>query len=267
MRVSDARETIGFPRGDCELLLAKAMGKDRLWVLAHPEEELTSREEKDFLAMARRRRQGEPFAYIIGQKEFYGRTFQVDRSVLVPRPATERLVELALHMLSGKEVPAITDIDNEIVAWAYKKTDLTRVREIVDVGTGSGCIAVTIACERPDLHVVATDIDPNALLVAAKNATFHGVKDSVECVAGTLLQPLTERREPFFLISNPPYIVEGTQLSKDVASYESHTALFAGQEGMDVLRPLVEAAQQSPLCAGWIVECRQEQAHALRHSL
>lgn len=198
-------------------------------------------------------------AYVIGRKDFYGRSFHVTRSTLIPRPATEELVRSALDLLSGKKTDAVRDIDTQIVAWSSVSPNVRNVRLAVDVGTGSGCIAVTLACERPDLRVIATDISGEALIIARQNAIAHGVADRITFKQGAGLQAAGTMTEPFLLVSNPPYIPQNISLDREVVDFEPSSALFAGEKGTDVLHPLIKEAMHHPLCKGFVVECREEQ--------
>ncbi len=186
------------------LLMSRVLGRGEAAVLAHPEERLQDVDAERFQALLERRLGGEPIAYIFGEREFYGRDFAVDRRVLIPRPETEHLVEVALELeLGGRP-------------------------RILDLGTGSGCVAVTLACELPAARLVATDLSPAALAVARVNARRHGVADRVRLVAADLARPL--RLAGFDLVvSNPPYVglEEATDLPADVRDQEPAAALFA----------------------------------------
>lgn len=259
MTVSDALSLFGLAPVDAEVLLASALERDRSWLLAHEHDALSDTAAERFAAFARRRAEGEPVAYILGEKEFFGRPFRVTTATLIPRPATELLVEQALQVLDGEGIEGVREIDTGIVAWSGLQDDASRVRTVVDVGTGSGCIAVTLACECPDIRVIATDIDADALAVAAENARRHRVDSRIEWRTGDGLSPVANLKEPFLLVSNPPYIPADIVLQHDVAAFEPHNALFAGKKGTDVLRPLIQAARSHPFCHGFIVECRSEQ--------
>lgn len=261
--VSDALTAFPLERIDAEVLLASAVGRPRSWVLAHDKDALDEEAAARFAALACRRAAAEPVAYLLGEREFYGRMFRVSPATLIPRPATEQLVEQVLRIADGLDVERIRAIDNGIVAWTELQDDAASVRTYVDIGTGSGCIAVTLACERPDCRVIATDIDAAALEIAAENARRHGAGDRIAYRKGSGLDPVMDMREPFLLVSNPPYIPAGTVLVRDVAAFEPHAALFAGTNGTDVLHPLIRAARSHPFCRGFIVECRSEQAESL----
>ncbi|RME10565.1 MAG: peptide chain release factor N(5)-glutamine methyltransferase [Ardenticatenia bacterium] len=209
------------PRLDAEVLLADVLGVSRAGLIARLHDTLARDAFKAFQGRIARRERGEPVAYIVGRKAFYGRDFLVDARVLIPRPETELLVERALARLADVPAPRIADI-----------------------GTGSGCIAVTLAAERPDAHLIATDISEGALAVARANAERHGVADRVDFRRGSLLEPLDA--PVHLIVANLPYV--GTDemeiLAPDVATYEPHVALFAGPDGLALIRDLL--AQVSP---------------------
>ena len=179
-----------------------------------------------FRDLVKRRAQGEPVAYIVGRKEFYGREFVVDRRVLVPRPETELLIDAVKRHV------------------AANATEAAALR-IVDVGTGSGTIAVTLAAEpratHPELVVVGVDLSPDALAVALDNATRHDVRDVVKLVTGDATAPLKTPQSVDVLVSNPPYLDDAlmSTLPRDVRDFEPELALYGGTDGMDVLRRLV----------------------------
>ncbi len=231
--LADARRRLAAtplqpPGREAVLLMARARGWDEARVLAHPEDELDELTADRFRAMLERRLAGEPIAYIFGEREFYGRAFGVDRRVLIPRPETEHLVELALEL------------------------DLPPRPRILDLGTGSGCVAVTLACELPTARLVATDLSPAALAVARANSRRHGVDDRVRLAAADLARPL--RLEGFDLVvSNPPYVGldEAPYLSIDVRDHEPATALFAPGEPLSVIARL--AAELGGLAPGTVV--------------
>lgn len=170
----------------------------------------------------RRHREGEPVQYIIGYEEFYGRSFMVNKEVLIPRPETEELVLGTLERIR-------------------KQFGDEQVVELVDVGTGSGAIAVTLKLERPDLEVTASDIAVESLQVARRNAEVLGAE--VEFVHGDLLQPFIQSERKFdVIISNPPYIPirDAEDMSIVVTDHEPHRALFAGEDGLDLYRRFME---------------------------
>lgn len=259
MTIQDALAMAGINQIDAEVLLSAVLGTDRTHLLAHPEVTLTANQQEKWKAYIHRRMQHEPVALILGIKEFYGRMFTVTRDTLVPRPATELLVQTALQMIDGKEIPITQKADAEIVIWSEWKNGPTPIQLVIDVGTGSGCVGITLALEQPSLHLIATDMSKGALSVAEKNAHAHNVSDRIQFMETSGFNFFPAITEPFLLVSNPPYIPEDAQLEPDVCMFEPSSALFAGKEGTDVLYPLIQQAMKHPLCVGFCVECREEQ--------
>jgi release factor glutamine methyltransferase len=265
MRVSDLPSPGNIPPADRDILIAHVLKRPRVWVFAHPEADLTTEQSAACMQALKRRADGEPIAYITGEREFYGQQFGVDRRVLIPRPSTEGLVDLVISLYK-KSVQLEGDkwhnvpLDEGIVAAMYVRDALPPF--VVDVGTGTGCIAVTLAVERPQLNVLASDVSSDALDVARANADRHGVRDRVRFVLADGPAVFADLTAPFFVVSNPPYIPDGTALQRDVAAFEPHAALFAGADGTDVLKPLIAAAMANSLCAGIALECRTEQVTA-----
>ena len=198
------------PRLDAEVLLAAAMGVDRAALISDPERGV---EPEPFREYVQRRARREPVAYILGRKGFRRLELEVDPRVLIPRPETEHVVEAALGLPSGARV--------------------------VDVGTGSGAIALALADERPDLRVVGTESSAGALAVARANAERLGL--DVELLEGDLLEPVTGPVDA--VVSNPPYVPDGARLAPELA-YEPAEALYAGREGLEVYRRLVPALRE-----------------------
>jgi release factor glutamine methyltransferase len=197
------------PRLDAEVLLAAAMGISRLELVTDSRRELSGAQARVFMDFVRRRREREPVAYIAGAKGFRFIELAVDRRVLIPRPETEFVVEAALS--------------------------LPERARVIDVGTGSGAIALALKQERPDLEVVATDVSPDALDVARSNALRLGLDV-------TFVQAdLWGEEQADAIVSNPPYVESTARLMPDVARFEPHGALFAGEDGLDVIRRLVTA--------------------------
>ncbi|SEM80357.1 peptide chain release factor N(5)-glutamine methyltransferase [Lihuaxuella thermophila] len=214
---------ISSPEFEAELLIRRSLGVDRtrfftMWKEPWPAE-LTPR----LRQWIQRRVQGEPLQYIFGDQEFYGRTFEVNPSVLIPRPETELLVETVLR-----------EADKE---WGDQPL------HVVDVGTGSGAIAVTLAVERPRWRVTAIDISRSALQTARRNAARHGVEERMEWIHGEYLTPLLGTASaPDILVSNPPYIPSGQvpKLEKQVSQFEPRLALDGGEDGLDPYRVLTK---------------------------
>ena len=207
------------PRLDAELLLAHTLGVGRERLVLDARAELDAPIVARFDALVARRAAHEPVAYLIGRKEFRRITLRVDRRVLIPRPETELLVEVGVTLPFGASV--------------------------ADVGTGSGAVALALADERPDLVVVGTDVDPAALAVARENGARLG--SSVEFLCADLLDGVDRRFDA--VLSNLPYVAEGSDLPADVARYEPTSALFAGPDGLDVIRRLIAAVDGVPLVA------------------
>lgn len=212
---------IATARLDAELVVAQALGIDRVRVYMELDRPLTSDELAAIRALVARRRKYEPIAYILGRKEFYGRAFEVGPAVLVPRPETELVVERALALLpEGSEA------------------------RVLDLCTGSGAIAVSIAAERPRVQVDATDVSEGALELAGRNALAHGVSERLRLLQGDLFVALDRDARYSLVVANPPYIVDAevASLSPDVASWEPHLALAGGPDGLSLVRRIVEGA-------------------------
>lgn len=189
---------------EAQLLAAHGLGQSRSWVLAHGRDPLAC----DLDSLLERRLHHEPLSYITGHREFYGRLFEVGPGVLVPRQDTETLVDEALQQSGGR---------------------------VLDIGTGSGCVAITLALERPDWDVSACDISDQALEIARKNQRALGA--NVEFVKSDLVGAFEHDRFRL-IVSNPPYIRIGAELPPDVAKYEPAGALYAGIDGLDIYRRL-----------------------------
>lgn len=205
-----------------ELLLRFFLHMDRSTLLSNLREELDQDVFSRFQDAVRLHAEGRPIQYIMGFEEFYGRTFLVNEHVLIPRPETEELVLGAIERMEG----------------LFGKK---RLVDVVDVGTGSGAIAITLKLERPELQVTASDISEDALEVAAKNA--QQLSAEVQFEKGDLLQSFLEKGQKFdVVISNPPYIPLGDKadMSIVVTDHEPHGALFAGEDGLDLYRRLAQ---------------------------
>lgn len=216
------------PRLDAELLLARALGATRAELFREPGRELSADEAAEFGVLVDRRLAREPVAYILGHRAFRTIDLEVTPDVLIPRPETETLVDVALEELKALPL-AGPDPEDEPLA--------------IDVGTGSGCIALALAAEDPFVRVVATDVDPLALAVARGNAARLGLAPRVEFVLSDLFHDVGER--PFDLVvSNPPYIPadEYVALEPNVRDHEPRLALYGGVDGLDVYRRLVPGA-------------------------
>ena len=238
--------TAGLDRLDAHMLLLHALGRsphDRAWLIAHDSDTMPADAAARWTALLQRRQAGEPVAYLLGEKEFGGLTLQVDARVLVPRPDTEVLVEWALEALppAGAEAP-----------------------RLLDLGTGSGAIALTIATRRPDAQVTATDASTDALAVAQANAERLNL--SLRFAHGAWLAAVPGER--FHVIaSNPPYIAEGDH-HLAALTHEPISALTAGADGLDDIRQIVADAPGALHPGGWLLlEHGHDQAVAVRELL
>lgn len=222
---------IATARLDAELLMAHALGITRLQLHLDFDRPLTEGERARARALIVRRARREPVAHITGEREFFSLAFEVTPDVLVPRPETELLVETVLELESQGRLPS---------------------GPLLDIGTGSGCLAVALAHGLPSRQVVGTDISRAALAVARRNAARHGVEGRVEFIEGDLA---AESAGPFAaIVSNPPYIAEAerSSLAPEVLR-EPGVALFGGADGLDVIRRLVAAAAPLLVPLGWLV--------------
>lgn len=229
MTISDALreasrllQTAGVPeaRREAGSLLSFVIGKDRTFLISHAEDQLDDSALHRFREAVERRAEREPLQYITGVQDFYGREFRVTPDVLIPRPETELLVEAALEMIAGTPEPLICD-----------------------VGTGSGCIAVTLLCERADARAVAVDVSEAALEVATQNASQHGVSERIafkisDCFDAVQLTTFD------LIVSNPPYVSADAHagLQREVRDHEPLVALSPGADGLSVIRRLLDDA-------------------------
>jgi len=262
MTIGELIRASGLSSLEAEVLAAAALKRNRAWIIAHGEKKPTQKQCAQISVYFDRRRAGEPVAYITGSREFFGRDFSVTPAVLIPRPATEELVRVALSFLDHPRTESVK-ADSGIVIVSRVLRPKLHPRVVVDTGTGSGCIAITLALERPDIQVIATDISAEALNVARANADLHHVTDRVSFLEGKDLDPVQDLKEPFLLVSNPPYIPEDRVLQREVAEFEPKLSLFGGEDGVDMLRRISAQARQHPCCAGMVFECEREQAEVL----
>jgi release factor glutamine methyltransferase len=208
---------IGDPRREANLLLALALEKDKTFLIAHPEYNLSNEEEDCFRNFLSRRASREPFQYIVGKQEFYGLDFEVNRNVLIPRPETELIVESAIDILREK------------------KTSI-----FCEVGIGSGCIAVSILYEVKTASAFGLDVSPEALEVAARNAATHKVSNRLELKISDVFEVLNGERFDL-IVSNPPYIprLDIENLQKEVRDFEPLVALTDGGEGLSIIEKII----------------------------
>lgn len=214
-----AGKGIASPRLDAELLLTHVLSVPRITLYTHYDRPLTETERDTYRALVKRRGAHEPVAYILGAREFYGRSFKVNRDVLIPRPETEHLVDAVIAWLKASQIAA---------------------PRIIDVGTGSGAIAVTLAAEIPDAQVIAVDVSSRAITVARDNAT--ALNTTIDFRESDLLRDV---QGPFdVIVANLPYIglTERPSLAPDVRDHEPSLALFSGDDGLDAIRRLVVEA-------------------------
>jgi release factor glutamine methyltransferase len=218
------------PRLDAEVLLMHLLKTDRLQLLSHPETCLSEAEVEGYSRWVERRCQGEPVAYIVGEKEFWSLRFEVNRKVLIPRPETECLIE-------------------EVLGCPVMGADAPR---IIDIGTGSGVIAVALATELPAARVVATESSRGALEVARRNAVRHGVDGRIEFVEGDLFASVTGDFD--LIVSNPPYIPDDVYplLPAGIREFEPRAALIAGPDGTAFHRRIIRAGGDRLKAGGWM---------------
>ena len=229
-------------RLDAEWLLAAALGVDRLQLYLKYDRPLNSEEREAFKPLLRRRAGREPLQYIIGRTGFRELELKTDPRVLIPRPETEVLVQ-------------------EVLDWASAGAE-----SVWDMGTGAGAVALSLAVEGTWTRVVATDVSPEALSVAADNAERYDLGGHVEFREGSLFEPLEEGERFDVIVSNPPYIAEGEkgELQPEVRDWEPPEALFAGEDGLDVIRQLVAGAPKHLLSGGLLaLECGLGQAEGI----
>lgn len=209
------------------MLLEDTTGKDRSWLLAHPDFELTDQQTTILHRQVERRAKHEPLAYIRGKSEFFGRTFKVTPDTLQPRPETETMIELLLEQVKSKKL---------------------RVESLVDVGTGSGCIAITAKLELPQTNVYATDISEKCLHIAQKNA--KRLQADIEFKQGNLLEPVSSINYSLstIILANLPYVPDNFHINQ-AALFEPKLAIFGGEDGLDYYRQLftqIDALSNKP---------------------
>ncbi|MGD9101275.1 MAG: peptide chain release factor N(5)-glutamine methyltransferase, partial [Anaerolineae bacterium] len=225
-RAATQLQVTGAPRLEAELLLAHVLDLSRASLYAHPNRALHAHQRATYQTLVKRRALGEPLPYLIGHVEFYGLDLSVNTHVLIPRPETETLVDLALtsntqHLHRAADAVQVYPISNLL--------------SFADVCTGSGCIAIALAVHAPQARVYALDLSPDALAVARANAARHGVGDRVTFLQSDLLAALPEPVD--MIVANPPYIAaqEWGALPREVREHEPRLALYGGPDGLDVI--------------------------------
>lgn len=243
-KIPDARE-------EAEFLLTHLLKRKRHELYLNPGLQLTDAEEDDFLSFIERRANREPAQYIAGETEFRGLAFKVTKDTLIPRPETELLIDEALEAARSFKDKAIT---------------------IIDLCTGSGCIAVSAAIELPESIVFATDISKAALVVAGENARRHGVEGRMIFIEGDLFWPLRDTgfKGAHIIVTNPPYVAETEKesLAPEVKDFEPHAALFGGADGLAVIKRIIKKAPDFLLPGGYLImEIGWDQAEEVRELL
>ena len=226
-----------------ELLLLHVLGRDRAWMYSHPEAPVDFAAAEKYVELLARRAAGEPTQYLTGKQEFWGFEFEVTPAVLIPRPETEHVIEVSLERLGEERGITIN----------MRTGEPNPALRIADVGTGSGCIAVALAHELPHAQIVATDISPDALEVAQRNAARHKVAGRIRFVRTDLLRAQLDEQATSghsggfdLIVSNPPYVArnEAGELAVEVRDHEPAAALFGGPTGLELYESLVEQAAE-----------------------
>lgn len=229
------KEDVPSPRMNAELLLMFTLSCDRAYLFAHPERELTPEEGSRYEATLAERSRGVPAQYITGHQEFWGMDFIVTPAVLIPRPETEHVIETVLELRAAED-----------------RGPGSKVR-IVDVGTGSGCIALALAKELAQAEIHATDISHDALEIARANTARHQLEQRIEFHRTNLLEGL--KGDFDFVVSNPPYVGESEedQVQLEVRKFEPRRAVFAGPTGTEVIARLIRQAHEALRPGGWLI--------------
>lgn len=215
-------KNISIPHLEAEILLSEILKKPREFLLARGEKKLSAKQISDFKHQLARRLKGEPIAYIIGKKEFYGLDFKVNRHVLIPRPETELMVDEALKLISHSLKPVT----------------------LVDAGAGSGCVAITLS-KLTKQNIIAIDISGKALAVAKQNAKRHGVEKKIKFIKGNLLSPIIHdpsfiAHNPLIILANLPYLDKDQIKSSQSIKHEPEIALFGGKNGLELYEKLFQ---------------------------
>ena len=251
-----AADGVPSPRLNAELLLMFALGCDRAYLFAHPERELTADEHTRYEASLAERSRGVPAQYITGHQEFWGMDLIVTPAVLIPRPETEHVIETVLQL--QKANAELKNADSLSQDWKMVpkpgKQERPPHTRFVDVGTGSGAIALALAKEFPDAEIYATDMSAAALEVARANAARHQLEKRIEFHQADLLEGLA-LTDLDFVVSNPPYVGEGEedQVQFEVRKFEPRDAVFGGRTGVEVIARLLPQAFAALRSGGWLV--------------
>ncbi len=226
---------VGSPRMNAEVLLMFVLACDRAYLYAHPERELTTAEAARYDEVLAERSRGKPSQYITGHQEFWGLDLIVSPAVLIPRPETEHVVETVLDLV--------------------RELDPSAPLRIVDVGTGSGCIALALAKELPRAEIHALDISPAALEIARANAARLELAERIAFRESDLMEALPQLSNFDLVVSNPPYVPEEQpeKVQREVREFEPHHAVFAGKLGLEVYEHLIPQAHQRLKPGGWLV--------------
>ncbi len=239
---------VDSPRLSAQLLVGHVLGLDRLHVELANERVLTDDETARILALVERRAQGEPLAHLLGTREFYGRDFVVNAHTLIPRPDTEILIDTVLRLLPADTIP----------------------RRFVDLGTGSGCIAITLACERPHWQGLMVEMDAQAAATANANCQRHNVADRLSCMRGDMFHLACKDNAFDMVVANPPYVAQAeiADVMPEVLRYEPHTALFSPDNGLSHLVTCAQEARRLLQSGGFVtLEHGYQQGQAVRDLL
>jgi release factor glutamine methyltransferase len=225
-----------------ELLLLHVLGRDRSWLYAHPEQQLSPTDAERFFSLIARRANGEPTQHLTRKQEFWGLEFEVTPDVLIPRPETEHVIEVALDRLAVREIRA-----------GRKPPFAGEGLQIADIGTGSGCIAIALVKGLPGATIYATDISSAALVVARRNATRHTVADQINFIECNLLDIAAPQFD--LIVSNPPYVGrrEAATLMREVRDHEPEIALYGGEEGYELYADLITQSAAHLKTSGLLV--------------
>jgi release factor glutamine methyltransferase len=238
---------IQSPALSADLLLGFVLGWDRVRILSHSEESLSGEAWTRFLDHVRRRANREPLQYLTNEQEFYGLVFHVGPGALIPRPETEILVEKAIELIRSRSLFGA---------------------RFLDVGTGSGCIAISIAHQIPSASGWAVDISAAALEIARRNAVRHGVAEQILLIRSNRLECFPQKQTFDFIFSNPPYVAlkDYDSLPSEVRDYEPHTALFGGESGLEFYKDLIPAVPSRLVPGGcFLLELGAGQAEEVKH--